>query len=819
MLRSYFRIAVRTLRKQPTFTFINIFGLALGMACCLLILRYVQEEQAYDRYHTDAEHIYRVVTDRTFPDRTEAFATTPRSLADALRSDVPDVQAVTRISNEHADRVMVQYEEQRFFESGVRFADASVFEVFTIPLHTGDPATALAAPRTVVISEAVAARYFRDTNPLGKHLRFRLSGDGDVFDYEVTGILAPPTGPSHLTFDFLASYEGHPFATTDGVFRTNWLGQNVHTYIRLNEQADPAALTAVFPRLVETYIGPALAENFDTSLSDFQISGNAITFSLQPITSIHLHSHRRNEIGPNGNSMYVYFFAAIAVFILLIACVNFMNLSTARSEGRAKEVGVRKALGSQRRQLISQFLLESLIMSLVALVFAIGLMEVLLPVFNQIAETTLTFSYFENASLLFLLLGFAGIVGILAGSYPAFFLSSFDPIGVLKSSRGSQTGSTRLRNGLVVFQFAISIALIVSTVVVYQQMDYMLAQRIQFDEEQVVIVEGTEVLRSQTDAFQAAALTIPGVTQAAFGENIPGRPLETTRFQVDGGLTDEAVALARIYAGFDFAETMGVQLISGRTPERTRAAFDSTAAILNETAVHMLGLTDPLGKTIRRGDGELAYTIVGVMEDFHFESLHRTIGPIAILGPDPFFSNRPRKLFTARIRTESLSPALAALQDQWAQFLPDQPFTYAFLDAEYETLYRAEERVGILIAAFAGLAILIACLGLFGLAAYTAERRTKEIGVRKVLGASVASVVMLLSKDFLRLVLVAFLFMAPLVYIGLTQWLAGFAYHINLHLLVFVLAGCGALVVALFTVSYQALRAAAADPIKALRYE
>lgn len=819
MLRSYLSVALRTLRKQPTFTFINIFGLALGMAACLLILRYVQDERAYDQHHADAERIYRVVTDRTFPDRTEAFATTPRSLAEALVTDVPDLEAVTRLSSENAERVMVQYGTQRFFEEGVRFADVNIFEVFNISLAQGDPAQALASPQTVVISEAVAARYFGDANPIGEQLRFRLSGDGDVFDYEVTGILASPAGPSHARFDVLASYLGHPFATRDGAFRTNWLGLDVHTYVKLRPASDPVEVTATLATLVQTYIGPALENAFNASLQAFQRSGNGITFSLQPITSIHLHSQRRGELGPNGNQAHVYFFSAIAAFILLIACVNFMNLSTARSEGRAKEVGVRKALGSNRRQLIIQFLLESLLMSTLALILAVGLMEVLLPVFNTVAQKSMTFSYFSDGFLVLLLAGFAVAVGLLAGSYPAFFLSTFDPVGVLKGKVGIAGRASQLRNGLVVFQFAVSIALIVGTIVVYQQMDYMLAQRIQFEDEQVVVVEGTQVLRAQAEAFRTAALTIPGITEAAFGENVPGRAFETSRFRTEGMTEDEAVTVARMYAGFGFAETMGFQLVDGRTPALAHAASDSTAAILNETAVQVLGLTDPIGQTITRLNNGLTYTIVGVIEDFHFESLHRSIGPIAIFGPDPFYNNRPRELFTARIRTDALAPALTALQDQWAAFMPSEPFTYTFLEAEHETLYRAEERVGYLSAAFAGLAILIACLGLFGLAAYTAEQRTKEIGIRKVLGASVVSVIVLLSQDFLRLVGVAFILAAPLVYFALTRWLEGFAYHIDLSLAVFIGAGIGALLVALLTVSYQALRAAASDPIEALRYE
>ncbi len=800
MLRNYLTVAIRNLLRHKGYSAINIAGLAVGMACCILIMLFVQYELSYDRYHTNANRIYRMVVERQFPNSTVASAKTPRSLAQALANDCLEVLHATRLSREHAARVLVRHGAAQFYEDGVVFADPNVFDVFTLPLATGDPQTALQAPFSIVITKMMAQKYFGDADPIGRMLTLRLLGDGDLFDYTVTAVAQGVPSNSHFTFDFLAAYQRHPFTTTDGKERKSFESLDVYTYLTLRPNADPAILEAKFPHLVRTYLGPRAA-------------GNRYRYFLQPLTAIHLHSHLSDELRPTSDITYVSLFAAIAFFILILACINFANLATARSAMRAREVGVRKVFGSHRSQLIWQFLAESTLLSLVALVLAVGLVELLLPAFNQLAGKSFEFSYLIPWYILPILIGLALFVGVLAGIYPAFFLSAFRPAVVLKGL-SNKAGRSFLRSGLIVFQFAVAIGLMVGTVIILNQMHYISIKKLGFEAEQVLVVEGTEVLKHQPDAFRQAVRGLPGIVEVAHAESMPGRTIEKSMVRPEG--TSEGAQLAWMFTGFDYVETLGMKVVDGRSLSRAFPA-DSMGVLLNEQAVADLRLDDPVGRRVVWGNR--TYTVVGVVENFHFASLHQAIGPMMLIGPDPEFENRPCQLFAVRLSTDDLPATLAALRTTWSVFVPQQPFTYTFLDADLDALYHAEQTTSTLFSAFAALAIFIACLGLFGLASFTAEQRTKEIGIRKVLGASVADVVLLLSKDFLKLVALANLIAWPVAYVVAQKWLQNFAYRIDVGAGVFALAGGLALGIALLTVSAQAVQAALANPVEALRNE
>lgn len=822
MRRNHLKVVLRHLSRHKGYTFMNVAGLAVGMVCCLFILFYVLDERSYDRYHERADQIYRVAMEQQFPDREVASALTPRSLAHVLASDYPEIVQATRLSRERTERVLVRYEDQHFFEETVFFTDPNVFDVFTLPLLRGNPETALKNPWSVVITEAMAQKYFGSEDPIGKVLSIRLRGDGDAFDYRVTGIAKEMPPQSHFRFGFLASYQLHPFATNrrDGSERQNWGGGNVYTYVVVQADASSEGLAAKITETANTYLRRQVEANTNQSFDDYLAAGNRSRYFLQPLTAIHLRSHLDAEIEPNGDAAYVYFFSAIAFFIMLLACINFVNLATARATRRAKEVGIRKVLGSHRAQLIRHYLTESLLLSGGALLVAIGLVVVLMPVFNGLTDKSLTLFWLKSEFVGFGLLVFTLVVGLAAGAYPAFLLSSFRPATVLKQGgRGGATGWSTLRSGLVVFQFAVTIGLMVSTVVMYDQMAYLLNKKLGFDEEQVVVIEGTEGLWARTEPFRQALLGLPGTLRVAHAESVPGRPLGgASPLRLEDAPPEEEVVMAWMYAGFDFVETLGLEVVAGRSLSHAFAS-DSTGALLNESAVQALGIDDPIGKQLVTRGNTLRYTITGVVKDFHFESLRQEITPMVIFGPDPFYSNRPRELFVARLRTDNLAETLADLQATWKAFFPVQPFRYSFLDQGFDALYRAEQTTGRLFGIFTGLALLIACLGLFGLASFTAVQRVKEIGVRKVLGASVSSIVWLLSKDFAKPVLLAFILAAPLSYFMMQGWLNDFAYRVDLSWGIFLIVGLAAFGVALLTVSYQAVKAAFTNPVESLRYE
>ena len=809
MFKNYLKIALRTLRKQIGYTSINLIGLAVGIACGLLILLFVRDELGFDRFHEKADQIHRVVLTGHFAGNDLNAPITPAPMAAALVADFPEVLTATRISPPRfTGQMMVQRDDKKFLEEGLAFVDSTFFDIFTFPLLQGNPKTALEAPRTIVLTQSMAEKYFSGEDPINQTLIL-----ADTSTYRVTGVIADVPSNSHFQFDFLASI------TSLGPQALNefWISNNFFTYLVLQPGYDPAQLEAKLTAFFKQYAGPQIYEALGISFDEFVAGGNTLNYSLQALTDIHLHSHMQFELSPNGDITYVYLFSVVAVFILLIACINFMNLATARSAGRAKEVGMRKALGSSRAQLVRQFLTESTLLAFLATVLAVGLVVLLLPSFNTLAGKEISAAFLGTAPVLLGLVALAVMVGFLAGSYPAFYLSAFRPATVLKGTIQAGKRRSLLRDGLVVFQFAISIGLIAGTLVVYNQLNYVRNKTLGFDKEHVVVIQRAQELDDQTTAFKQELLTHSAVVSVSSMSSMPGGLIGQTAYQPEGASGNETFIMAPVFADFDYAKTLGMEIATGRDVSRDFAT-DTTVYLINEAAVKALDWEDPLGKHLVQigatQSGAFNGEIVGVLKDFHFASLHQEIGALTVRvfeGPLPFIA--------VRIRPDDIPGALSFMEEKWRTFAPDQPFEYSFLDQDFDALYQAEQRLGKIFIAFAIFAILIACLGLFGLASFTAEQRTKEIGVRKVLGASVPQLVVLLSKEFTLLVVIAFVIAAPLSFFAMKDWLKEFAYHANIGLEIYVLAGVLALVIAWLTVSYQSIRAAMANPVDSLRYE
>lgn len=801
MLKNYLKIAVRHLKQHKGYTSINVAGLAVGMACCMLIYLFVQDERQYDRFHENADRIYRVVNDRQVGDNITARAWTPPAMGPTLREEFPEVLEAVRFFA--LGKTLVERDEMQAFERNVVLADSSVFKVFSFQLTQGDPATALTAPHSLVLSRSMAQKYFGEEDPLGQTLT--LSGD-DVFT--ITGIFEDLPAQSHLQIDLMGSFSTmRSFVSEERL--SNWIWQQFYNYVLLPEGYNPALLEAKLPDLLTRYADP------ETTPHGFTYQSSR----LQPLTDIYLHSANLEfDNGPRGNITYVYSFSAIALFILLIACFNFMNLATARSMRRAKEVGLRKVIGAQRGQLIRQFLGESVLMALLALTLAILLVHLILPVFNAFTGKAIALNYAQNIGFVLGLLAGCLTVGLFAGSYPALFLSSFAPIKVLKGHGSSEGGLTVLRKGLVVAQFVISTMLIVGTGVVYQQFSYLQNKSLGFEAEQVVVLQLRGDMRRNQDAIKAELLQHPGVVSAAASWGVPGEWAAGDGIRLPNSDTQWSINM--MLGDHDFIDTYEMTLAAGRGFSRDFSTDAQEAFILNETAARSQGWSpeEAVGQELLWDEwstGEVREGhVIGVVRDFHFRSLHQTIEPLVLLMDAPSLG-----LVSVRIRPENMEATLGHLQMVWETWAPARPFEYEFLDADLAEEYIAEQRLGTLASVFAGLAILIACLGLFGLAAFTAERRTKEIGVRKVLGASVPGVVVLLSKDFTRLVLVAFVVAVPLAYLSMQRWLEGFAYHVDIGIGVFLLAGGAVLGIAWLTVSYQSIKAAVVNPVKSLRYE
>jgi putative ABC transport system permease protein len=771
MIKNYLKIAWRNLVKNRTFSLINIIGLATGLACFILIALYVADELSYDKYHEKASRIYRVNADIRFGGNDLKLATNSDPMGATLKKDYPQVEQYVRFYNSRGAK-LIKKRNEFINEPNVVHVDSTLFDVFTFRVISGNTRTALNEPNTVVLTATAAKKYFGTTNAVGKMLE---TNDNNSTLYKVTAVIEDMARNSHFNFDF--------FFSMDNVDYTwgSYLSHNFQTYILLKPGTDPKEFEKNFAQLIDKYILPQAKQFMQiNSMEDFKKSGNKLEYSLMPVTGIHLHSDRYPELGVNSSVQYVYIFSAVALFILLIACVNFMNLSTARSANRAKEVGIRKVLGTEKKSLISQFLTESIVMVFAALLLALGLVWLSISYFNDISGKSLEITQlFQPQYLLFLLL-LPFVVGGLAGMYPAFFLSSFQPISVLKAKINSGFSRSYMRSGLVVFQFFTSIVLIIGTIVVFRQLNYIQNRKIGFNKDQVLVINGTGALGNNTDAFKNEVAKMSGVKTASFAGYLPvgNSSRNDNSFSTEAVMNEKNGFNMQVWnIDYDYIPTLGMEMVKGRNFSKEFGS-DSAGIIINESTAKLIGFKDPVGKKLYTTYGNtsntIAYTIVGVVKNFNYESLRQNIGPLCFL----LGFNKWATAF--KVSAGNVQTLVNNIENKWKVMAPGMPFSYQFLDEAFDNMYRAEQRVGKVAISFAVLAIVIACLGLFGLATYMAEQRTKEIGVRKVLGASVPNIVSMLSKDFVKLVLIASVVAFPVAWYAMNKWLEDFAYRINM---------------------------------------
>lgn len=800
MLRNYFKIAIRTLVKNKKLSLINIFGLAVGMACTLLIFLFVQDELSYDRFHKDANSIYRVVKDFINDDGSRIpDATTPAPLAAAMQREIPEVVTVTRVHPNWGGNTIVEYGDKKISEEKLWRVDSSFFDVFTFRFLKGDPKTALSDVNSIILTEKMVERYFGKEDPIGKVLKLNQRED-----VTVTAVIEDVPPQSHIHFDFLLSFRRLPRE-----IETNWGGYNYYTYAKVKPGTDVAAF--------EKKIQGVYERNQEERYSEFY---------TQPLTRIHLDSKLKWELEPNGDRMYVYVFMLIGVFILLIASINYINLSTAKSSLRAKETGIRKVSGAQRTSLVFQFLLESVIISFISAVIAIAIAFALLPIVNELTQKQLVLD--DNLLALFYLLMITGLIGLIAGLFPALYLSSFRPVVVLKGLKLNETGALNLRKALVVLQFTISIALIIGVLIIAQQMNFIQSARLGFDKDQVVVIRNARNLApAERAVFINELRQLPRVAKVATSNSILGRGFSTTRLTARGSDQEQQLNFASV--GYEYLDAVGIEIIEGRgfSPDFPADSLNNGTSggslnqslgsiIINERAVKEFGLGTPaVGKQlIWSADGDTTYylSVIGVARDFHFTSLRNEIKPFGFIVTPRNVNN-----FTVKLAGGDVSASLSMIENLWKKHFADVPYEYTFLDETFANMYVAEMRFQKVFIILVILGIIISCLGLFALATFSAEQRVKEIGIRKVLGASISHIVGLLSRDFLKLVVVAIVLATPIAAWAMGLWLEGFAYHTEIRWWVFVLASVLALAIAFLTISSQAIRAAIADPAKTLR--
>lgn len=803
--------------KNKTFSFINIFGLAVGLTCCMLITLYIHNELSYDAYHANATRIYQVGTTFVKSGKDDDHtANTPAPMVRTLQQEFPEIQEGTRLMGLFAeDKTLIKYtppqgEVRSFYENRGYLADSNFFKLFSYQFIEGNAANALNQPNTIVLSEEIARKVFGKEEAVNKVIHLSSSTNGD-HDYKVTGVFRPQSAPSHIDARFFLSIRGGDMETYISA-RGNDLASNnmFFSYLLLGPGADAKKLEAKFPAFVDKYAG-----------KDLKAMGFYKKQFLTPLQDIHLRSKATRNVTPPRSMTYLYILASIALFTLIIACINFMNLSTARSSKRSAEVGVRKVLGAEKQALVRQFLGESLLMALIAFAFALVLAQLLLPLFSQVAGKEFTFSLGQEALLLAAFFILAIITGLLAGSYPAFYLSSFKPVKVLKGKFTNSLAAVSLRKGLVVFQFFISVVLIVASVVIYNQMRYLRSTDLGFTKDQQIVIP----LRSSTakntfTALESELAGNAGIVSTGGSLYYPGifNPSDMPLYK-EGTSMNESKRVYMNWIDDSFLQTLDIKPVKGRLFSKEFPSDTSFRLILNETGVKQLGFSsadDAIGKfAVVDWQGQTyRYEIVGVTKDFHFQNLHLPIEPYGFQ-----LNNVPQFNYMMAHVNGDLGSALKTIETAWRKLNPNEPFDYSFLDQDFQKNYAAENRLATIVSYFTIVAILISCLGLFGLAAFSAEQRTKEIGVRKVLGASIPDIIGLLSKDFLKLVAISVLIASPVAWYVMNKWLQEFAYRVNISWTVFVITAVTALCIALLTIGFQAMRAALSNPVKSLRTE
>lgn len=792
MFRNYLKVALRTVKRQKIYSFINILGLAIGIACCLMIYLYISFEMDYDKFYPDSSHIFRVATDNKLQSRSHVWALSPAPLAPVLEEGFPQIEHVARILRR--GRGVVEKDGQLFFADRIIYADAEVFRLFGTPFLIGEPSSALSRPNTMVLTKSFAGIHFEHNNPIGQTLTI------DNTEYEITGIVPDPPSNTHLEYKIIMNIED----LADDYHMTSWNHMYLYTYIKLREGIEPNGFEAKIRHVADPHTN-----------NQTEKGGMRQEYFLQPVGDIHLHSHLIAEAGPRGNPLYLYIFIAIGLVILLLACINFMNLATARSTNRAKEVGMRKVIGAHRKQLISQFLGESLLTTLLALVFSLLIAEVLRPLFNDLSGKKFLFTDFFQPGLLSLMIGLVCFVGLAAGCYPALLLSAFKPVSILRGFSRARTRSAVLRKALVIFQFTVSVFLIICTFVIYRQIGFMKDYPLGFEKEQKLIIPVREDISIDYETIKNEFMNGPSVLRATVSSSTPGRAVHMHDFRIMEGENTERHSFQHLYVDLDFLQTYEIEIIAGRPFQREMRTDTSEAFVVNESVVKVFGFDAPheiLTKTIDCGD--VPKKIIGVFRDFHFYGLQETIEPLVLeIKPSKF------SFLTLSVNTVNLSETFPFFEEKWLELFPGHPFEYFFLDEDFNFQYQNEEKTGKLFAVFTFLGFFIACLGLFGLASFTSEQRTTEIGIRKVLGASIIKIAMLLTLDFTKWILVASFVAWPIAYWASKTWLQDFAYRTDIPFIAFIVATLITFIIALLTVSYQALKASLSNPVDVLRNE
>jgi len=821
MIKNYFKIAFRNLTRNRVSSIINISGLAIGLACVLLIGMYIKDELSYDRFFKDANRIYRVNTHEKMGDEEFVAGHTPPPVGAALLNNFPEVESYTRIfkPGDEIIHYISKGQKSSLTEKNLLSVDSNFLQFFSYQLVAGDPAVCLNSPNSVVLTQRAAKKYFGDVSALGKNLIF----DGYDTPFVVTAVMKDVPEQSSLQFDMLRSNTGMPPVKR---FNWSWIWLQMSTYVKLRNQvaneAGVKGLEAKFPAMVKVQAATAF-KRVGQPFDEFIKKGGKYEVQLQPLTDVHLYS---NNIGTafivQGDIKYVYIFSAIALFIILLACVNFMNLATAQSAKRAKEVGIRKVLGSERKQLIGQFIAEAFLYTLFAAIIALVIVSLALPAFNQLAAKSLSLVAFLNVYTVAALLALIVFTTFLAGSYPAFYLTSFKPASILKGDGKKSAGGFFTRNALVVFQFTVSTAMIICTIIVYKQLMYDQSKDLGFNKENVLMIADADRLGKSEESFKQELLRLPGIAGASISTSLPTQGTFNDYYTPEAGNGNNSpgknITLGSFIVDEAFVPTLKLTMLRGRN--FSKDFTDSASVIINQTAASQIGWTDPIGKTITYPGGNgTKFKIIGVVKDFNTESLHSTISPFALFYTSSKTYFTGSSYISVRIKPGDYNQAISNIQSKWKQFSPDIPFEYSFMDAEFDALYRTDQTIGQVFSVFTFLSLTVACLGLLGLAMYTAERRTKEIGIRKVLGASVQNVVTMLSGDFLKLVLIAAFIAFPLAWWAMNKWLQDFAYPTEINWWIFALAGGVTLIIALITVSFQAIKAAVANPVRSLRSE
>jgi putative ABC transport system permease protein len=808
MLKNFFINTFRNLRRQSGFILLNVLGLTVGLASFLFISLYVINELSYDRFHKNYENIYSIKVVGRLAGGVLDQAVTAAPMASAILNDYPEVLAATRVTQLGA--WLIRFGENKFNEDGVLFADSTFFKVFDFKLLKGDPNTALVRPRSMVLTEKYAKKYFGKQDPMGQ----KMIVEADSVLYTVTGVVQDVPDNSHIKFDMLASISTYPGQANN----QNWVSHNFYTYIVVKEGTDIKALQEKFQEMVTKYVGPQIQQILGYSIDDFRKAGNDFSYVLEPLKDLHLKGATQYNLEPNGSLTTVYIFAVIALLILIVAIINYVNLATAKSAGRAKEVGVKKVSGAYKSGLIFQFLGESFIIVTFATVLAILLVYLFIPAFNNLIGKEISVGLFDNASGLLSILALVIVVSISAGFYPAFVLASFNPVEVLKGTLNPGSMSKNLRGILVVFQFTVSVIIIIGSTIVYSQLNFMTKKDLGFEKENLIIIRRPDAFWRQLESFRSQLLEIPGVDKVGFSRQVPGYNFNNNAFLNDEDPEKKTYLLQQAQVSLDFPEALGVHLVEGRFFSR-EFSTDSLAVLINEAAVKSLGLTNPVGKYILQPRGPQQFQklkIIGIMKDFNITSMHKAIDPVCFTvlgrgGGDQFA--------TVRLTGKNVQATIRAIEEKWQNFTTQQPFQYDFFTDIWNNLYKTEMKTGKIFILFSILAIFIACLGLIGLITYITNKRTREIGIRKTYGASIQIVLMLLSKEVLKLILISSVIAYPIAYLGSKYWLEGFADKVKISPLIYIMATLMVLIIGWLSTSYQTIKAANRNPANALRIE